>query len=53
MSLNNATQILSNLGRPEDALTAIEEAVALRRRLATVRPDVFTFDLAGSWTISP
>jgi tetratricopeptide (TPR) repeat protein len=36
------------VGRREDALTAIEEAVKIRRALAAARPDAFLPDLAGS-----
>jgi hypothetical protein len=36
------------VGRREDALTAIEEAVKIRRELAAARPDAFLPDLAGS-----
>ena len=39
---------LSELGRREDALTAIDEAVAIRRQLAAARPDAFLPDLAMS-----
>ena len=48
MSLNNLSNCLSELGRREDALKAIEEAVQLRRRLAADRPAAFTPDLATS-----
>jgi tetratricopeptide (TPR) repeat protein len=47
-ALNNLSNRLSDLGRREDALTAIEEAVRLRRQLAAARPDAFTPDLARS-----
>ncbi|MGV1010502.1 MAG: tetratricopeptide repeat protein, partial [Dermatophilaceae bacterium] len=47
-SLNNLSVRLSGLGRREDALTAIEEAVQLRRTLATAHPDAFTPNLAAS-----
>ena len=46
--LNNLSNRLGDLGRREDALAAIEEAVALRRQLAEARPDAFTPDLATS-----
>ena len=36
------------LGRREEALAAIEEAVTIRRELARARPDAFLPDLAGS-----
>ena len=39
---------LSGLGRREDALTAIEETVKIRRGLAAARPDAFLPDLATS-----
>jgi len=39
---------LSELGRREDALTAIDEAVRIRRALAEARPDAFLPDLAAS-----
>ena len=45
---NNLANRLSALGRREAALTAAEEAVELRRRLAQERPDAFTPDLAMS-----
>ena len=47
-SLNNLSVRLGDLGRREDALAAIEEAVTLRRELATARPDAFVPDLAMS-----
>ncbi|MGH3737851.1 MAG: tetratricopeptide repeat protein [Micromonosporaceae bacterium] len=40
-SLNNLSNRLGELGRREDGLAAIEEAVAIRQRLATRRPDVY------------
>ena len=48
MSLNNQSNQLAGLGRREEALAAIEEAVAIRRELALGRPDAFTPDLAMS-----
>ena len=39
---------MADLGRREDALAAIEEAVTLHRDLAAARPDAFTPDLAMS-----
>jgi tetratricopeptide (TPR) repeat protein len=48
MSLNNQSTMLSGLGRREDALAAIEQAVAIRRELARVRPDAFVPNLATS-----
>ncbi len=41
MSLNNQSSCLSGLGRREEALAAIEEAVTIRRELARARPAVF------------
>jgi tetratricopeptide (TPR) repeat protein len=48
LSLNNYSNHLSELGRREDALAAIEEAVRIRRILAEARPDAFRPDLASS-----
>jgi tetratricopeptide (TPR) repeat protein len=45
---HNGAAYLSAVGRREEALVAAQEAVALRRTLATDRPDAFTPDLAGS-----
>ena len=50
LSLNNLSIRLGDLGRPEDALAAIEEAVTIRRELAAARPDAFRPDLASSLT---
>ncbi len=47
-SLNNQSICLGDLGRREQALAAIEEAVSIRRGLAKARPDAFLPDLAGS-----
>ena len=49
MSLNNQSNRLAELGRREDALAAIEEAVALYRELAAILP-VFWESLARSLT---
>jgi tetratricopeptide (TPR) repeat protein len=46
--LNNLAVLLGGLGRREDALAAIEEAVTIRRTLAQARPDAFLPDLAMS-----
>jgi tetratricopeptide (TPR) repeat protein len=46
--VNNLANRLSDLGRREEALTAAEEAVRLRRTLAASRSDAFTADLAAS-----
>ena len=48
MSLNNQSGRLADLGRREEALAAIEEAVAIYRQLAEARPDAFLPDLAMS-----
>jgi tetratricopeptide (TPR) repeat protein len=45
-ALNNLSVRLGALGRREDALAAIEEAVAIRRTLAQARPEVFLPNLA-------
>jgi len=47
-SLNNLLNRLSDLGRREDALAAIEEAVAIPRALSQARPDAFRPVLALS-----
>ncbi|MGV9610310.1 tetratricopeptide repeat protein, partial [Streptomyces sp. NPDC003631] len=47
-SLNNLAVRLGELGRREDALTAIEEAITAYRELAAARPDAFLPDLAMS-----
>jgi Trypsin-like peptidase domain len=47
-ALNNHSNRLGDLGRREEALTAITEATDLYRALAGTRPDAFTPDLATS-----
>ena len=47
-ALNNLSIRLSELGRREEALAAIEMAVALHRAFTTVIPGAFSPDLAGS-----
>ncbi|MFD7507627.1 DUF3856 domain-containing protein [Streptomyces sp. NPDC059850] len=47
-SLNNLSNCLGDLGRREEALGAIGEAVEIRRDLVRDRPDVFRPDLAMS-----
>ena len=47
-ALNNLSNRLADLGRPEEALSAIEQAVQRYRALAEARPDAFTPDLASS-----
>jgi hypothetical protein len=39
---------LAELGRREEGLSAIEESLAIRRRLAALRPPVFELELARS-----
>jgi hypothetical protein len=48
MSLNNQSNGLSDLGRREGALAAIEEAVTIRRKLVRTRPTVFASRYASS-----
>ena len=47
-SLNNLSNRFSALGRREEALASIKEAVAIQRDLAATRPDAFRPDLATS-----
>ena len=47
-SLNNLANMLSNLGRREEALALAEESVRIRRQLAQQRPNAFLPDLAAS-----
>jgi hypothetical protein len=49
--LNNSSVALAEIGAREEALAAIEEAVALRRDLAAARPEAFTPDLARSLSV--
>ena len=49
-SLNDLSLRLADLGRREEALTAIQEAVTIRRELAAGRPDAFRPALATSLT---
>ena len=46
--LNDLSNRLSDLGRREEALAVIEEAVTIYRELARARPDAFLPDLAMS-----
>ena len=48
MSLNNQSLQLADLGQREEALAAIEEALAIRRELASARPTVFASRYAAS-----
>ena len=47
-SLNTLAFGLADLGRPEDALAAIQEAAGIYRELAAARPGTFRPDLANS-----
>jgi len=47
-SLNDLSAALAGLGRREDALAAIQEAVTVGRELARARPDAFGPGLADS-----
>ena len=47
-SLNNQSNRLVELGRAEEALTAIQEAVSIRRQLAEAHPDAFLPGLRAS-----
>jgi hypothetical protein len=48
--LNQLSNRLSDLGRDDEALATIEEAVAIGRRLADEDPDTFLTDLSRSLT---
>ena len=48
MALGNQSGRPADLGRREDALAAIEEAVTAYRQLADARPDAFLPNLAAS-----
>ncbi|MGW2520824.1 hypothetical protein ACWC09_28180 [Streptomyces sp. NPDC001617] len=48
LSLNNLAIRLGGLGRPEEALVAITEAVGIRRELAREHPAVYQVDLEKS-----
>ncbi|MFE6164126.1 tetratricopeptide repeat protein, partial [Streptomyces sp. NPDC056486] len=52
MSLNNLSVGYGATGRRAEALTAIEEATAIRRRLAAANPDPYEPDLANSLWIT-
>jgi hypothetical protein len=47
-SLHNLSNRLADLGRPQDALAAGEEAVTIRRELATRWPDAYHHELQQS-----
>ena len=46
--LSDLSTCLADLGRQEEALAAIEEAVTILRELASTRPDAYLSDLATS-----
>jgi hypothetical protein len=46
--LNNQSNRLADLGRREDALAAMEEAVTIRHQLTLVRPGIYTAPLKSS-----
>ncbi|HTQ92845.1 MAG TPA: tetratricopeptide repeat protein [Streptosporangiaceae bacterium] len=48
MALNNLSNRLAGLGQREDALAAIQEAVAIRRELAARWPDAYRHELEQS-----
>jgi tetratricopeptide (TPR) repeat protein len=48
MSVNNLANMLSDLGRREEALAQAEEAVRIYRQLAEARPEAFLPDLGMS-----
>ena len=52
MSLNNLSLRLGDLGRPEEALAAIQEAVAIRRELAARWPDAYRHKLEESLQVA-
>ena len=47
-SLHNLSNRLADLGRPQDALAAGEEAVTIRRELAARWPDAYRHELEQS-----
>ena len=51
-ALNTLSTVLSDLGRPEDALTASREAVTIRRELAARWPDVYHQELEQSLRVA-
>jgi tetratricopeptide (TPR) repeat protein len=46
LSLSNLSVRLAAVGRREEGLAAIQDAVEVRRRLAEARPHIFLADLA-------
>jgi Tetratricopeptide repeat len=51
-SLNNLSLALDGLGRQEEALAAIEEAVSIRRELAARWPDTYGHQLEQSLRVA-
>jgi hypothetical protein len=51
--LNNLSLRLDSLGWPEDALTAVEEAVTIRRELAARWPDAHHREPEGTLRSAP
>ena len=52
MSLNNLSVQLGDLGRREDALAAIQEAVTIRRELAARWPEAYQHELEQSLQVA-
>ena len=52
MSLNNLSLRLADLGRREEALAAIQEAVTIRRELAARWPDAYQHELEQSLRVA-
>ena len=50
-SLNNLSVRLGDLGHPEQALTTIQEAVTIRRKLAERWPDAYQQKLGQSLAV--
>ena len=46
MALSNQSASLADLGRCEDALAGVDEAVGIYRELAQTHPDTYLADLA-------
>ena len=47
MALNNSSVYLGDLGRREEGLAAVEEAVSAYRQLAAAHPDALLPDLVA------
>ena len=52
MALTNLSNQLGDLGRTEEALAAIEEAVIIRRELAAQLPDAYACKLQQSLQVA-